>query len=109
MPWARLDDSFHSHPKTVSAWHRCPAAVGLFARVLSWVADHSLDGKVPAEVLEMWMPSQSDRAQAIEALVDAGLFEKNGQGFVIHDFLAYNPSKADVEARREHDRKRKRG
>ena len=109
MTWARLDDSFHSHPKTIRAWHRSPEAVGLYVRALSWIADHNQDGHIPDETVVMWMPSQRDREKALKVLVEVGFVRKNGAGWVINDYLAYNPSKEDVEARRKADRQRKRG
>ncbi|KKL89691.1 hypothetical protein LCGC14_1912240, partial [marine sediment metagenome] len=34
-------------------------------------------------------------------LIEVGLWERNGTGYAIHDYLDYNPSKKELEARRE--------
>ena len=106
MTWARLDDSFYSHPKIRKAW-RMRASIGLHVLAISYCADHSLDGKLPAEFAEDQLPDPDERDAAVTALIDAGLWKRNGQGFEVHDFLAYNPSRADLTAQREADRQRK--
>src|SRR3970282_1491578 len=37
----------------------------------------------------------------IDALCASGLLEKNRRGYVVHDFLEYNPSKAQLKELRE--------
>ena len=107
MTWARLDDSFYSHPKVRRALKVEPAALALFAMALSWCADHEKDGLVTDEAMEMLMPAQSDREQALGVLDDVGLIHRNGEGYVIHDYLDYNLSRADLTERRKNDRERK--
>lgn len=107
MTWARLDDSFYTHPKIRKAW-RCRASIGLHVFAIAHAADHSLDGHVATEFVEDQLPDEVEREEAVKALLDAGLWERNGNGFIVHDFLAYNPSRADLTARREADKERKR-
>lgn len=107
MTWARLDDSFYDHPKTVQAWDTNPVAVGLHARALSYIAKHEIDGKLPENVVRMWMPDQRDRARAVKTLIELDIWHENGAGYIVHDYLDYNPSRADLTARRESDRSRK--
>lgn len=109
MTWARLDDGFHSHPKVLRAWDLCPASIGLFARALSYVAQQEIDGVVPEQLVRMWIPEPGDREEVVEALVDAGLWDKNGAGtFVIHDYLDFNYSREQLTDNRRRDRERKR-
>jgi len=108
MTWARLDDSFYDHPKTLRIWNRCPGAVGLHARAISWCAKHEQDGHLPAAIVESISPVQSDRDEQISALTGEGAWHENGDGFVIHDYLDYNPSREEVASKRRKDRERKR-
>lgn len=107
MTWTKLDDTFHSHPKIRRAW-REPIALGLHVLALNYATCHDLDGEVPTEFVEDQVPDQSDRARAIEVLVDIGLWAENGKGWVIHDFLEYQPSRAKLREKRAKDAERKR-
>jgi hypothetical protein len=89
MPHAALDIRFHSNPKILSAGN---AAIGLFARALSYRADHLTDGLVPGQ----WVAVNGKPAEA-KRLVDAGLWEREGNGYRIRDYLKHNLSKAKVE------------
>jgi hypothetical protein len=42
-----------------------------------------------------------------ETLVDVGLWTQNGTGWVIHDYLEFNPSREQVEEKRRKDSARK--
>lgn len=106
MPWARLDDKFFTHPKVRKAWRHKPA-IGLHALALSYCMCHGTEGHVSTEFVDDQIPDPGERDAAVAALVDAGLWKVNGDGWIVHDFLHYNPSNADVAARRESDRKRK--
>jgi hypothetical protein len=98
MPWFRLDDNFYDHPKVVAAGN---AAIGLWVRCGTYSANKLLDGKIPAKnVREMGRPRE------IEALLDAAMWIQNGTGFLIPDYLEYNPSKDQVEAERASARER---
>lgn len=108
MTWARIDDSFYTHRKIRRAWHRSQASIGLHAFAIAYAADHTTDGHVPPEFVMDQLPDDEQRKAAIEALIEAGLWRQNGDGYYIHDFLDYNPSRADLTARREADRERKR-
>jgi hypothetical protein len=107
MPWARLDDNFHAHPKIRKAW-RCRAAVGLHALALSYAMHYGTEGKLSDEWVEDQLPDAGERSDVTAVLVRAGLWEEAPEGWLIHDFLVYNPSNADIEARKAADRERKR-
>jgi hypothetical protein len=64
---------------------------------------------VDEEFVEDYLPDDGERGSAVDALVRAGLWEEDSPGWSVHDFLKYNPSKAEAEMRRETDRRRKRG
>lgn len=107
MPWARLDDSFHGHPKVRAVW-RCRPALGLYTLALSYAMAYGTEGKISKEWVEDQLPDAGERRTVVAALVRAGLWRENSHGWEIHDFLDYNPSNADITARRKADRERKR-
>ncbi|MBU2685791.1 MAG: hypothetical protein KKF27_21330 [Gammaproteobacteria bacterium] len=97
MPWSKLDDQFHDHPKVAAAG---VMATGLFALALSWTADKLTDGFIPTNMVRRLAADVDDPIALAEKLVRVGLFEKREDGYQIHDYLVYNPSKEDVLKRR---------
>jgi len=110
MAWARIDDNFYDHPKVIRIWQRNPAALGLHVRAIAYCARHLTDGLIPAAAVESLSPLQRDREEQIAALVDeqAWYWDEGTETFAIHDFLDYNPTKADRDEQKEKDRDRKR-
>jgi hypothetical protein len=102
VPWFRIDDSFHSHPKTMVT---SPAALGLWAVAGSWSSAHLTDGVVPDRVLPLLLP---DAAKLARELADAGLWERQRGGYRFHDWKQYNPLKDAVEKTRENNARRQR-
>ena len=99
MTWSRIDDNFHSHPRTLMAGLE---ANGLFVRGLSYCADYLTDGYVPLE----WALAQGGR-RPIKRLVDAGLVEEIEGGLRVIGYLDRNPSREKVLAERERERGKK--
>ncbi|MFI9600361.1 hypothetical protein ACIHCX_10850 [Streptomyces sp. NPDC052043] len=114
MPWFVVDDNSHMHPKIVAAGN---AALGLWLRCGSYAAQHLTDGIVPGVIAKMYgTPAQ------VRKLVAAGLWHEHGHtcrhakcaqpapgDFYIHDYLEpYNPTRAEVEARRDRAAEKKR-
>ncbi len=106
MAWARLDDGYHANPKILAAGL---AATGLHARAVSFCAQQETDGHVPAAWIAGQLVEFKPAAQqrVVQSLVDAGLFVARNGGFVVNDYLDYNPSKASLDKRRAQDTKRK--
>ncbi|MFD9124918.1 hypothetical protein [Kitasatospora sp. NPDC059571] len=107
MPWFKIDDGFHCHPKVYAAG---TAAVGLYVRCGSWAAQQTTEGIVPRAVAR-----QYGTPRMIKALIDAGLWHDAkhdcepcrswhpsipADAFLIHEYLGYNPSKESVAAAR---------
>jgi HNH endonuclease len=107
MPWVRLDDRFHSNPKIRRAWRSDPSALGLYVLALSYAAGHLTDGAIPTVFVEDEIQSPARRKKVVGILEEAGLWERNGSGWMIHDFLEYNESAEDVRVRRHWDVTRK--
>ncbi|MEZ3180330.1 hypothetical protein KYY02_17045 [Streptomyces pimonensis] len=112
MPWFRIDDKAHSHPKLIKAGN---AALGLWLRCGSYAAQHLTDGIVPGVVAQLY----GTKPQAAK-LVKAGLWHEHGHDcpdgcpnpapgdYVFHDFLedGRNTSRARAEAERKKARDR---
>ena len=102
MAWFKLDDRFGNHPKVVKAGN---SAVGLWVRCGTYSAEHLTDGHIPADVARMY-----GTRKEIQALLTAGLWATNGDGgYVMPDYLDFNPSKEETMAKREAERIRKAG
>lgn len=95
MPWFKVDDGFHCHPKAMRAGN---AALGLWTRAGSWAAHQLTDGFIPIEIVRTY----GTVGQA-NALVQAGLWVKAEGGYRFHEWTApgRNMSRSEVEELRE--------
>ena len=111
MPWFRIDDGFHEHPK-VEALEADPTehalAIAAWTLVGSACSRRLTDGIVTraalAKALAAW--PEKLRARAAAALVRVGLWVEHEDGWAYHDWLDYQPSRADTERERELSRRR---
>ncbi|HSW43505.1 MAG TPA: hypothetical protein VLM76_13440 [Patescibacteria group bacterium] len=97
MPWGRIDDTFHSHPKVLGIPRPERAAVvGVYWLAISWSNAHGTDGLVPTAVLDELCGTPEIAA----ILVRQKLWHRSGtKGYRIHDFAAYSPTRAAVAER----------
>jgi hypothetical protein len=126
MSWARLDDNLYDHPKLDGL----PlAAVGLYAKSLSWSARHETDGYIPRGKVSALAKPERYPFKLAAILVKAGLWDEvgrdgyiarvrsarhpdgelhriEGDGFQIHDYLDLNPSAATIQRERSGSRDR---
>ena len=106
MAWFKVDDGMHSHKKTRRAGVE---AMGLWVVCGAWSADNLEDGFVPAYVADTFT---TKARQYAKRLVVAGLWDemtKDGdEGWVFHDWDAYQPMRDDVQAKRDAWRERQR-
>src|SRR4030095_7801583 len=110
--WARLDDELIDHQKVFTAGELIgkngPAiALGFYTVGLLWCCKHLTDGELPMSVVSSFRHVANPRSIA-DARAKAGLWDKNGNGYHIHDFEDFNPSAASVKRKRKQDRLRKR-
>jgi hypothetical protein len=100
--WFRVDDKLHDHHKARAAGK---AAMGVWVLAGSWAGDNLTDGFIPASVLTRW-GSLADARR----LVQVGFWipdEQNGEtGWRFHDWEDRQPTKAEVESKREAARTR---
>ena len=104
MVWGRMNDKFHRSRK-VRELRKTRAgreALGTWVFWWSWCLDgEDLTGVVPADELSR----DDDRCAPL--LVSVGLWEPIPGGYRFHNFNRYNPTREQVDARRERDRSRR--
>ena len=104
MAWFRVDDQFGSNPKVMqiprAERHAC---LGLWLQAGVWSAQHLTDGRIPGYMLDELGANVSHR----DRLVTVGLWQVDGDDVVFNDWVDYQPSRADVLAMREKERRRK--
>lgn len=99
MPWFRVDDQIHSHPKARRAGL---AAMGLWALAGSHCMNYLTDGVVESWFVEAWPDGPALAAR----LVEVGLWRQHPQGWEFHDWDGYQPSREKLLAEREAGRVR---
>ncbi len=77
------------------------AALCLTARNLKDGAISEIDLRILGANVDLERPKR-----VVNALVTAGLWETNGHGWKIHDYLEHNPSRADILRKRALTRRR---
>ena len=109
MAWYKVDDRLPTSRKLMRIpRNNRPAAIGIWTLAGAWSMHEMTDGFVPAYAIEEWGGDESHAA----ALVHAGMWEEDERdgdpGYQFINWDEYQPTKADVEAKRERDRERKR-
>lgn len=109
--WSKLDDALLDHEKVFLAGDAIGRngpgmAIGLYVIGLMWTNKHLTDGRLPTAVVKRWRHFDQPIRLA-DALVSAGLWEKNGTAYLVHDFHDHNATADSVKQKREEDRKRK--
>ena len=103
MPWFRVDDSFHTHPKVlrIPRKDRAPT-VGLWALAGAWCADQLTDGHLGEHMLSEFASTK----KYAEILVGVGLWEQTDAGYQFHNWSEWQPTREQVEAERTAARER---
>ena len=105
MPWFKVDDTWHSHPKARRA---SLGAVGLWSMCGSYSMAYKTDGWVPE-----WFAHEFPRGKTLAAeLIRIGLWFnaiRDGEpGYEFHDWLDYQQSAEEIERDRDRARERQR-
>lgn len=117
MGWQKIDDQFGVSQKVIRIPRkRRQQVVGLWTLAGNYAARVLTDGRLEAHELDELDARKAD----VDELVRVGLWHRHGvrctsehcspapeDGVTIHDYLRYNPSRAEVEAAREAERVRK--
>jgi hypothetical protein len=102
MPWVRLDDRFPSHRKVALLSDR---AFRLHVSAICWCAENLTDGHISDRELPLVAHMRGVKATA-QQLQNAGLWDRTDDGWMIHDYLDYNPSREQVIADRKKNAER---
>ena len=96
MTWIKIDDSFPNHPKVIGLSDK---AFRIHITGLCYCGTYLTDGYVPMTAVAKWADENMD---VIVSLVVAGLWieDVSNNGFRIHDYLAHQTSKQQVEDKR---------
>lgn len=98
MSWVRLDDQFADHPKVLRL---SSDAFRLHVSAMCYCSAQLTDGRVTPLLTRRLTWFVTDPSQIINELVTAGLWESDGDDYIIHDYLEYNPSADDVRQQRK--------
>jgi len=104
MPWARLDDQFPIHRKVGAL---SDASFRLHVEAICWCVRNLTDGAVSREDLPHVTRIKKSERYAAE-LVQRGVWHETADGWHIHDFLDYQPSKNQVQQDRASNTERQR-
>lgn len=105
MPWFKVDDQMHSHPKMRGL---DMASRGLWVTAGSWCAAYMTDG----EITEREMKLLGGTRRQAEKLVAAGLWRlvddaPGARRYAFHDWAEFQPTRAETTAKRRRDAERK--
>lgn len=105
MAWLKFDDGVPMHPKHLKAGH---VAAWLWFAGVCYCRRHLTDGIIPREALAGLAPTIKKPLAEAARLVSVGLWHEVPDGWQVHDFHDWNPTRSDVESERKVDRERKR-
>jgi hypothetical protein len=129
MGWIRVEDNFYDNPKIIAAGAH---GMAVWIAAMGWCNRNLTDGIIPtvrsrqlvdftgAAILTSNFSGEDGSVcadHAVQTLVAVDLFHENGHDcldcvqpppgcYVIHDYLKYQPSKAQVEEKAEANRER---
>lgn len=97
MAWFKVDDTMHSHEKP----KRMPRAIrneamGLWTLLGSWAAQHETDGVVPGHIVDDFGGTE----EVVDALVEAELWDRNGNGVTFRNWGEYQPLRVEKDDER---------
>lgn len=103
--WFKVDDGLPDHPKVLNAGN---SALGLWLKLGAYSSKQLLDGFVPEAAVKRY-----GTARELQKLLVVGLLERAerpdyGHGYILHDYLDYNPSRAQALAERDRNAERQR-
>ena len=106
MPWVKLDDKFRTHPKVIAAGLD---AAWFYLCALGYCAEQLTDGHIHAAMVPILAPHVPNPQAAAETCCTVGLLTPTDTGYLVPDYLEYNPPRAKVLAEREKAKARRTG
>ena len=101
MPWFKVDDTLHSHPKARGVGL---AALGLWVMAGSYCSQYVTEGHVP----EWFVTGIVNGRRSSNELVEAGLWTRVEGGYQFHDWDHYQITREEVERDKALNRARQR-
>lgn len=104
--WVRIDDAILDNPKIVAVG---TVGFALYVAGIVYCGRNLTDGFIPTAVLPRLLTPCADDAHfshTIRALIAHGLLKERADGYTIHDYLQYNPSRYRVRRERASARRR---
>lgn len=101
MAWVRLDDNFADHPKIIALSDK---AFRLFIVGLCYSNRQLTDGYIPYQMVSAWVGD--DPFKPSDELEDQELWERKDKGFLIRSYSEYQPTKSEIEKKREAGKER---
>lgn len=110
VTWFRVDDKFHEHRKVRKLGSDRLAAVGLWMLCGNWAADNIetnvRDGFVPEEVVQRYDFDEHLAARLVDVRLWSPVEIEGERGYLFHEWSDHQPTKAQVEKRREDNKTR---
>ncbi len=98
MSWAKLDDGLPNNPKVEGLSDR---AFRLYVGSICYCARNFTGGALTAKATRIVCAEAAALKKHVGELHDAGLWDRTGDGYLVHDYLKYNPSTEDAKERQE--------
>jgi len=99
MAWAKLDDQFVEHPRISGLSDK---AFRLHVASICHASRKLTDGHISETDARVLRALTRTGARHVDELLEAGVWNVNGgDGWVIRDYLDYNPSSEAVKERRK--------
>ena len=97
LPW---DEKIGKVPKADTM-----AALGLYTAALCFCQENRTDGRIPFYQTPKLIPAgESDLNRVCDLLVEVGLFDLDAGAHLIHNYLLFNKSRAEIEQEVEQKR-----
>jgi DnaD/phage-associated family protein len=108
MPWVKIDDKFAENQKVEQVG---PLGMAMQVAALCYCNRNLTNGFIPSattrKLINLEAPGiKVTLSSVIKSLLDAGLWEPAPGGYLIHDYLEFQPSKEKVEQERDDARRR---
>jgi hypothetical protein len=115
MAWVRLSDDFYDHPRFQ---HVSALGVALYVAALAWCNRNATDGRISHRALcgllsfdgicltSGMTGRDATSDDALDELIESGLVVEDAGDYLIHDYLDYQPSRAEIEAKRDGSKQR---
>ena len=97
MAWVKIDDQFADHPKIIAVG---PLAAWLYVCGLTYCGRYLTDGFIPGGQVRK-LADVDNPSELVAKLVAIGLWNEQEDGYIVHDYLEYNPTAEEVKATRQ--------